>query len=370
MVKYISGSGHSGGPKALFPILSLAQATTAIVAIKTPAHIQDPHPLRWGFVGTGNIANWMADVVLSTPAAELVAVASRDTDTAAAFATRHGAGKGFGAWAEMLSWDGIDAVYVATPTALREEICVAAAKAGKHVLGEKPFASLASLQRITTACRDNGVAFMDATHFVHHPRTAAILARMPEITGRLQSLDSSFLVSLGNRGDIRYNPALEPLGALGDLGWYNMRATLEYLSPAAELRSVSTRLRHDEQSETIIAGEGSLTFEDGTVSTWRCSFDADAPTISLKLSGHLGHIHMDNFVGEAQGGTASYKYSGAHAVDGAATSVRIESHFSGPTLMFQDFAAAARDPSLRERWMQASERTQSLLDAVREAAES
>jgi len=38
--------------------------------------------------------------------------------------------------------------------------------------------------------------------------------------------------------------------------------------------------------------------------------------------------------------------------------------------MFQDFAAAARDPSLRERWMQASERTQSLLDAVREAAES
>jgi len=131
--------------------------------MKTPARAQDPPPLRWGFVGTGNIANWMADVVRSTPAADLAAVASRSTATAAAFATRHGAGKGFGAWAEMLAWQGIDAVYVATPTALREEICVAAANAGKHVLGEKPFASLDSLRRITTACRDNDVAFMDAT---------------------------------------------------------------------------------------------------------------------------------------------------------------------------------------------------------------
>ena len=101
---------------------------------------------------------------------------------------------------------------------------------GKHVLGEKPFASLPSLRRIT---------------------------------GRPQSLDSSFLVPMGNRGDIRYDPALEPLGALGDLGWYNMRATLEYLSPAAELRSVSTRLRRDAQTGAIIAGSGSLTFADG-----------------------------------------------------------------------------------------------------------
>jgi predicted dehydrogenase len=331
-----------------------------------PAQALHPPGLRWGFVGTGNIAGWMAEVVRGTPAAELAAVASRSTASALAFATRHGAGKGFGSWAEMLSWQGVDAVYAATPTALREEICIAAAKAGKHVLGEKPFASLPSLRRITAACRDNGVAFMDATHFVHHPRTAAILAHLGAMTGRPRSLDSSFLVPLGNRRDIRYDPALEPLGALGDLGWYNMRAALEYLAPAAELRSVSTRLRHDAQTGAIIAGGGSLTFEDGAVSAWRCSFDADAPVIRLRLSGPLGQIQMDNFVGEEQDGSASYRHSSAGTA--AATRVCVESRFSGPSLMFQDFAAAARDTALRDRWIQASERTQALLDAVCQAA--
>jgi predicted dehydrogenase len=333
-----------------------------------PARASRPPTLRWGFVGTGNIATWMADVLRNTPGAELAAVASRSTASAQAFATRHGAARGFGSWAEMLSREDIDAVYVATPTALREEICIAAADAGKHVLGEKPFASLPSLRRITAACRRNGVAFMDATHFVHHPRTAAVLAQIGEITGRPQSLDSSFLVSLSNRGDIRYDPALEPLGALGDLGWYSMRATLEYLSHAAELRSASTRLRHETRTGAIIAGSGSLTFEDGTVSDWRCSFDAEAPVIQLRLSGPLGQIAMDNFVGEDPDGSADYRQAGAGAADAAPTRVRVESRFSGPSLMFQDFAAAARDPALRERWMQASERTQALLDAVREAA--
>jgi predicted dehydrogenase len=324
--------------------------------------------LRWGFVGTGKIANWMADVVRNTPAAELAAVASRSTATASAFAIRHGAGRGFDSWGGMLAWQGIDAVYVATPTALREEICIAAARAGKHVLGEKPFASLASLRRITAACRDHGVAFMDATHFVHHPRAAAILARTGESMGRPQSLETSFLVPLPGYSDIRYDPALEPLGALGDLGWYAMRATLEYLSPAGGLRSVSARLRHDPQTGAIIAGEGSLSFEDDTVSTWRCSFDADVVDIGLKLSGRLGHIGMDNFVGEEPDGTASYRYSKSGAADAAATLVRVESGCSGPSLMFQAFAAVAHDPALRDRWMQASERTQALLDAVRAAA--
>jgi predicted dehydrogenase len=346
----------------------LAKAT--IPAMQPPPRALNKPTLHWGFVGTGNIASWMADVLRNTPGAELAAVASRRTASAQAFATRYGAARGFGSWAEMLSWEGIDAVYVATPTALREEICIAAARAGKHVLGEKPFASLPSVRRITAACRRNGVAFMDATHFVHHPRTAAILARMAETTGRPQSLDSSFLVPLGDRGDIRYDPALEPLGALGDLGWYNMRATLEYLSPDAELRSVSTRLRHDPRTGAIIAGSGSLAFADGTVSDWRCSFEADAPVIELRLSGPLGQIAMDNFVGEDSDRSASYRQARAAAADAAPALVRVESRFSGPSLMFQDFAAAVGDPGLRDRWMRAGERTQALLDAVRVAAES
>lgn len=322
------------------------------------------HPVRWGFVGTGTIATWMAGVVGATPAARLCAVASRRTATAQAFAAEHGAERAFNSWKEMLAWDGIDAVYVATPTSLREEISIASANAGRHVLGEKPFASLPSLKRITGACRENGVAFMDATHFVHHPRYAAIRQGAAEMIGRPRSLDSCFLISLTDRSDIRYNPELEPLGAIGDLGWYNIRATLEYAASGLRLCEASARLQRDGTTGAVIAGEGSLTFDDGSASSWRCSFDAASADIGLKLTGPRGILSMDNFIGEDEDHSAIYHYARSNEPGNAATSVRIASQRSAPTLMFEDFAAAARDACLREHWAQASERTQALLDAV------
>ena len=321
------------------------------------------YPLRWGFVGTGNIATLMATVVSTTPAARLCAVASRHIDSAQSFAAEHGAERAFDSWAEMLAWDDLDAVYVATPTCLREEISIAAAAAGKHVLAEKPFASLSSLERITAACRDHGVSFMDATHFVHHPRYAVIKQNTAEMLGPPRSLDSRFLISLTNREDIRYDPALEPLGAMGDLGWYNMRATLEYLAPEVSVDTATTNLQRDAATGAIIAGHGSLTFDDDSVSHWQCSFDAASVDIGLTLTGSRGALRMDNFIGEDESHAASYRYAGE-------SDVSVASRQSGAALMFEDFAAAVRDTSLREHWMQASECTQALLDAALAAANS
>ncbi|MGI9626438.1 MAG: Gfo/Idh/MocA family protein, partial [Longimicrobiales bacterium] len=101
----------------------------------------------------------------------LTAVSSRRMQTAREYADRHDVANAFDSWADMIGSGTVDAIYVATPTTVREEICVAAARGGKHVLGEKPFASLPSVRRIVAACRENDVAFMDGTHFPHHPRT-------------------------------------------------------------------------------------------------------------------------------------------------------------------------------------------------------
>lgn len=320
------------------------------------------HPIRWGFVGTGNIASWMAGVVSATPAAKLCAVASRDIAKAQSFAAQHGGKRAFDSWQDMLGCEDIDAVYIATPTSVREEISVAAANAGKHVLGEKPFASLPSLERIISACRENEVGFMDATHFVHHPRYAAIKKGAAELIGQPRSLHSRFLISLTDRSDIRYDPALEPLGAIGDLGWYNMRAIVEYLSPVGPVRNAITRLQRDEKTGVVIAGDGSLTFDDGTESTWQCSFDKTEADIGLELTGPGGVLHMDNFIGENEDHSASYRYAGSGELASAET--RIASPRSGPARMFEDFAAMVGNAALRGQWMNASERTQALLDTV------
>ena len=91
-----------------------------------------PPTLRWGVVGTGNIANQMAGSIKRAKFAELAAVSSRRMESAREYADKHQVALAFDSWADMIASDGVDAIYVATPTSVREEICIAAARGSKH----------------------------------------------------------------------------------------------------------------------------------------------------------------------------------------------------------------------------------------------
>lgn len=318
--------------------------------------------LRWGVVGTGTIANQMAPRIQGASNAELAAVSSRKMASAQDFASAHGVSRAFDSWMEMLEWDGVDAIYVATPTSVKEEICTAAAKNGKHVLGEKPFADLASLQRITAACRKNGVGFMDGTHFVHHPRTAQIKSSTPALVGWPWSIDSAFQFGLDDKTNIRMNPKLEPYGAIGDAGWYNMRVAVEYSAPGVEIASVEAFLRRDSETQAAVSGSGVIVFDDGSTSTWNCGFQSGAGIMDLRISGDKGVIKLDDFLTQRPTDKpADYEYR----QDWNKTRM-IEVPASKPeaTLMFEDFAAMSGDPGLIEASILASEQTQRWLDAI------
>ena len=324
--------------------------------------------LRWGIVGTGGIANSMAGMIKMADAAEIGAVSSRRMETAQAFAQKHDAPNAFDSWQEMIDSDEVDAIYVATPTSVREEICIAAAKGGKHVLGEKPFASLPSVRRIVEACCDNDVAFMDGTHFVHHPRTLDIKARRVELLGGVWSVASAFQFNLSDRGDIRFNPELEPMGAIGDAGWYNMRAAVEYLPPDVQLDTVSAHVRRDAETGAALSGTGVLDFTDGSTSTWNCGFDSGAVVMDLRITGTHGVINIDDFLSQNRDGSADFLYRKGGCGRGTSEDINFASAKPGAALMFEDMAAAAAEPSLREQWMSATEKTQALLDAAWMAA--
>jgi predicted dehydrogenase len=325
--------------------------------------------LRWGFVGTGGIANAMADIVATVPLAELRAVSSRRTMSANEFAERYDVALRFDDWRAMLDSDDIDAVYVATPTSVREEISIAAADAGKHVLAEKPFASAASVKRIIEACRKNDVAFMDGTHFVHHPRHHSIKNGMAELVGNPWSVASAFQFDLQNRGDIRYNMELEPMGAIGDAGWYNMRAALEYLSKDAAPVFVEAVLRRDEEKGAVVSGSGVIQFTDGSTTTWNCGFDSGALVMDLCITGLDGVINIDNFLGQDEDGSATYLYKqGSWGPDVVREVRRVDSVLPGAALMFENFALIAANAELREDFAWATLHTQKLLDACWESA--
>ena len=92
---------------------------------------------RWGIMGAGSIAGKFIDAINRTESAEIVAVGSRDTARAEAFAQRHGVPAAYGSYEAMLSAGGLDAVYIATRTdshAALTRLCIAH---GVPVLCEK-----------------------------------------------------------------------------------------------------------------------------------------------------------------------------------------------------------------------------------------
>jgi len=340
-------------------------AAVSALGLPFETRAKSTNTVRWGFIGTGMIASSMAHAVTLTPRARLVAVSSRRLESAKSFAKKHGAKLAFDSWAEMFTSEEIDAIYVATPTGVREDVSVAAARAGKHVLAEKPFASLTSIQNIIAACRENNVGFMDGTHFVHHPRTHQIRRQKADAIGWAWSVASAFQFNLADKSNIRYKPELEPMGAIGDAGWYNMRAAVEYLAPDAVLESADAHLRRDQETGAAVSGSGVLRFTDGSTSTWNCGFDSGAVVMDLRVSGTRGAVSVDDFLSQSSDGSADYLHrTGGWGPDAKSSTVKVDSPLPGSALMFEDFAAIVAEPSLREQWANASIRTQTLLDAV------
>lgn len=92
---------------------------------------------NFGVVGAGLIADFHARAIDDIPNAKFVACCDTNLPRAEALAKKYG-GRAYGSYEEMLKSDAIDIVTIATPSGLHMEPTVAAARAGKHVICEKP----------------------------------------------------------------------------------------------------------------------------------------------------------------------------------------------------------------------------------------
>lgn len=94
--------------------------------------------LGFGIVGAGMIADFHARAIAQTEGARLIGVASRNADVARAFAVRHGAAVLTTTLRDLLANPGVDVICVTTPSGAHREPALAAIRAGKHVVIEKP----------------------------------------------------------------------------------------------------------------------------------------------------------------------------------------------------------------------------------------
>ena len=231
---------------------------------------------------------------------------------------------------------------------------------------------------MTNAAETKGVAFMDATHFVHHPRTGAIQAANREQIGSPRSLNTTFYFPFSDRTNIRYDVKAEPMGALGDMAWYSMRAVVEYLRPQGQMTKVVTVAERDPETTTVVRASGLIAFDGGEVSTFDIGYTAGVAIMDLQLLGTGGAIWMDDFVLDWTDSFAfkhpdiktGYFQRVGMATRNDMTFIQTPSNISAEVAMIENFSELSASGNAA-RWSgsaAASLKTQEYLDAIWQAA--
>ena len=246
-------------------------------ASQLPSAQQDG-PMRFGILGCASIAVKFCQSVADSGDAVVYAVASRSAERAQCWATNHCAGAiTYGSYQALLDDDHVQAVYLPLPTAVRTEWALKAVAKRKHILTEKPVApDAAEALRIMDACWKSGVQYMDNSMFMHHARTHAIRKLMrQDAFGPPKCVTSSFSVCFASeeelQSNVRSQACTEPLGCLGDLGWYNVRFSLlafDYEMPQA----VSCHFHEATEDGVPLALTAVLRFGDSRTASFDCSF--------------------------------------------------------------------------------------------------
>jgi predicted dehydrogenase len=224
--------------------------------------------VRFGVLGAANIGRNVIPGIEASDLCSVDAVASRDLAKAEAYARELSIPRAYGAYEELLADPEIDAVYIPLPNHLHAEWSIAAVRAGKHVLCEKPLAMNASeAESIMRVASDANRYVVEAFMYRLHPSWV----RVKEIVdagriGELSNVQSFFSYYNDDPENIR-NQVEAGGGALYDVGCYciNLSRFLYGSEPVVE----GATIQRDETGTDVVTS-AILSFGSATA-TFTCS---------------------------------------------------------------------------------------------------
>ncbi len=170
----------------------MATGSTRAVSVAAEALGGGQRRLRMGVLSTADIAlKKVIPGMRSSALVEVVAIASRQAGRAEAVAGELAIARAHGSYEALLADPDVDAVYIPLPNHLHAEWTIAALRAGKPVLCEKPIALTADeAQGMVDVARETGVPLMEAFMYRQHPSWVAVreLVASGRI-GRLRAVD-------------------------------------------------------------------------------------------------------------------------------------------------------------------------------------
>lgn len=247
-------------------------------------------PVRWGIVGTANIARASFLPGLRYAGGTAAVVGSRDPEAARAWAADKGVERA-ATYAEAVSADDVDVVYVALPNHLHAEWTIAALRAGKAVLCEKPLCtSVPETEQVLQVARETGMPLWEAFVFPFQ-RQFERLERLvhDRAIGDVREIQSSFYFQLRNRQNIRLSMEMAG-GALNDVGCYCLHLALLLFREQAEAGVAMATWAHegvDEETQGVVA------FPGGKHLTFGCGMLRPYDTLTRVL-GDNGEIRLSN----------------------------------------------------------------------------
>ncbi|HSQ74713.1 MAG TPA: Gfo/Idh/MocA family oxidoreductase [Bacteroidota bacterium] len=259
----------------------------------------DQHvPVRFGIIGYGNFAERaIAPAITATPGAALVAVQKRSLEAARAKAKELGIPLAFARAEDLVAHPDVDAVFIVSANSAHCAETVAAARAGKHVLVEKPMAlNVGEAEEMIAACARQNVRLMVG----HMIRFSPLVRRMREVVrsgllGTLVSARADFIYDarLSQRGWLRER-GVAGGGPVYDVGVHCLDSLRYVLDDEVEtVRSVLDPLPTAERTEE--SAHLLLRFSRGTLGSIFCSYAAPVRRKEIEILGMDGRMTAGEF---------------------------------------------------------------------------
>lgn len=254
--------------------------------------------VRVAVIGCGAVARRFHLPAFHGAGLDAVAFASGSRASAEAARAEWGSGDVCDDWREAISRSDIDAVDVCAPNHLHAEIAIAASRAGKHVLVEKPIArTVAEADEMIAAAREAGVLLVPAHNVRFAPPFAA--ARDAIAAGTIGDV-VGFRVAFGHAGPAAwapgagwfFDPARAGGGALLDLGVHVADLLRSVLGD--EISEVSAMCRRPDSASVETSAHVVMRARAGAIGGMHVSWEArPGPDHQLTVFGTGGTLHMD-----------------------------------------------------------------------------